>query len=103
MHLHTFGVLSSIEAGNPGFVADRYLNAISAETSITALELCLAGLWERTTCGYHVSDADTLSVAQQIYGQLRDLDSACVRSGGHRADPASPQICTRCGAQISTA
>lgn len=70
MHLHTFGVLSSIETGEPGFVSDDYLDAISVETSITALELCVSGLWERTSGGYLVADADTLSVAEQIHVQL---------------------------------
>jgi hypothetical protein len=100
MHLHTFGVLSSIEAGHPGFVSDRYLNGISAETSITALELCLTGLWERTSCGYRVSDADTLSVAEQIHGQLHDLADRCRRNGGHIVDPQHPAVCARCGAGV---
>lgn len=100
MHLHTFGVLSSIEAGNPGFVSDRYLNAISAETSITALELCLAGLWERTSCGYRVSDADTLSVAAQIHSQLHDLAARCLRNGGHIIDPQHPHVCAKCGSTL---
>lgn len=101
MHLHTFGVLSSIEAGNPGFVSDRYLNAITTDTSISALELCLSGLWERTSCGYRVSDADTLSVAEQIHGQLHDLAARCRRNGGHIVDPQHPQLCAKCGATLA--
>jgi hypothetical protein len=97
MHLHTFGVLSSIEAGNAGFVSDTYLNAINAETSITALELCVAGLWERTACGYRVSDADTVSVAEQIHVQLHDLAARCTRNGGHIVDPQHPGVCAKCG------
>jgi hypothetical protein len=100
MHLHTFGVLSSIEAGEPGFVSDRYLNAIDAETSVTALELCLAGLWERTSCGYRVSDADTVSVAEQIHGQLHDLAARCLHHGGHMVDPQHPATCAKCGAAL---
>ena len=99
MHLHTFGVLSSIEAGNPGFVSDRYLNAINTETSITALELCLAGLWDRVPCGYRVSDSDTMSVATQIHGQLHDLAAQCRAAGGHLCDPQHPN-CAR-GAGVS--
>jgi hypothetical protein len=98
MHLHTFGVLSSIEAGIPGLVSDEYLDAISADTSLTALELCLAGLWERTDAGYRVSDADTLSVAEQIHVQLNDLAARCVRSGGHMIDPQHASVCAKCGA-----
>jgi hypothetical protein len=100
MHLHTFGVLSSIEAGNPGFVSDRYLNAITAETSISALELCVTGLWERVACGYRVSDADTLSVATQIHGQLHDLAARCLDNGGHITDPQQPEVCARCGSAL---
>jgi hypothetical protein len=100
MHLHTFGVLSSIEAGNPGFVSDRYLNAITAESSITAFELCVAGLWERVPCGYRVSDADTLSVAVQIHGQLHDLAARCLSNGGHLTDPQQPEVCARCGSGL---
>jgi hypothetical protein len=99
MHLHTFGVLSSIDAGDPGFVSDRYLNSISAETSITALELCLAGLWERAACGYRVSDAETVSVAEQIHGQLHDLAARCTRNGGHIVDPQQPEMCAKCGSR----
>jgi hypothetical protein len=100
MHLHTFGVLSSIEAGNPGFVADKYLNAIAAETSITAFELCLIGLWERVPCGYRVSDTDTLSVAMQIHGQLHDLAARCLHNGGHVVDSQQPDMCGRCGSSL---
>ena len=101
MHLHTFGVLSSIEAGDPGFVSDRYLNAISAETSITALELCLAGLWERTACGYRVTDSDTLSVA------AADPPAAarprCAVPGQRRSPGRSAATvhCTKCGSALS--
>jgi hypothetical protein len=103
MHLHTFGVLSSIEAGHPGFVSDRYLGAIRAETSVTALELCLAGLWERTSCGYRVSDADTVSVAEQIHGELSDLAARCAREGGHIVDPQHPGVCAKCGSELKRA
>jgi hypothetical protein len=100
MHLHTFGVLSSIEAGNPGFVSDRYLNAIAAETSITALELCMVGVWERVPCGYRVSDADTLAVANQIHGQLHNLAARCLGIGGHVTDERQPEVCARCGSAL---
>jgi len=100
MHLHTFGVLSSIDAGDPGFVSDRYLAGIAAETSITALELCLAGLWERTACGYRVCDDDTLSVAEQIHGQLHDLAARCLTNGGHIVDPHRPATCASCGSAL---
>ena len=46
----------SIEVGRPGYISDDYLNAISVETSITALELTLCGLWAREDNGYRVSE-----------------------------------------------
>lgn len=52
--LHGFGMMNSIKDGHPGFVSDDYLNAISAESSITATELCTAGLWVRVTDGYEI-------------------------------------------------
>ena len=96
MHLHTFGVLSSIEAGTPGFVSDHYLDSIRAETSITALELTLAGLWERTVFGYRVSDEDTVTVARQLHGQLAGLAARCEAEGGHQVRSVDG-ACSRCG------
>jgi len=74
LKLHTYGVLVSIEVGEPGFISDTYLNAISVETSVTALELTLAGLWTRDENGYRVSEAETLRVAREVQRQLIALD-----------------------------
>jgi hypothetical protein len=41
--LHGFGIINSVEDGHPGFVSDEYLNAVSAETTVTAAELCRRG------------------------------------------------------------
>jgi hypothetical protein len=100
MHLHTFGVLSSIEDGNAGFISDRYLNAITAETSVTALELCMAGLWERVPCGYRVADPDAMSVTAQITEQLHLLALQCEQAGGHFTEQGQPRLCARCGTPL---
>jgi hypothetical protein len=47
--------------GKPGFVSDDYLNSISAETTLTAIELVGAGLWERSTDGYLITDPEMRS------------------------------------------
>lgn len=101
LHLHTFGVLSSIEAGDPGFVSDSYLGAISAETSVTALELCLVGLWNRVPCGYEVSAAETSRVAAEMQDQLRAAVARCLGSGGHVPHPQCDYMCGKCGAPMA--
>lgn len=50
--LLTFGLLNSLEDGRPGHISDEYLNEISAETTIAAVELEAAGLWVRRSDGY---------------------------------------------------
>lgn len=52
--LHSFAVMNSALKGRPGFVSDDYLNAIAAETTVTAMELVVAGVWERRNGGYRV-------------------------------------------------
>lgn len=79
LKLHTYGILVSIEVGQPGYISDEYLNSISAESSLAALELCLVGLWERTDQGYRVGEAETLRVAREVQRQLIALER--LRSG----------------------
>jgi hypothetical protein len=74
LKLHTYGILVSIEVGHPGYISDEYLSAISVETSVAALELCLAGLWTREHQGYRVGEAETLRVAREVQRQLIALD-----------------------------
>jgi hypothetical protein len=74
LKLHTYAILVSIEVGRPGYISDDYLNAISVETSITALELTLCGLWAREDNGYRVSETETLRVAREVQRQLIALD-----------------------------
>ena len=74
LKLHTYGILVSIEMGHAGFISDEYLNAISVETSVTALELTLAGLWAREEHGYRVGEPETLRVAREVQRQLIALN-----------------------------
>ena len=48
--------MHSASCGHPGFVPDEYLDGLSTETTITAAELCTAGMWERAGGGYRVLD-----------------------------------------------
>jgi hypothetical protein len=45
--LHQFAIHNSVADGTPGFISDKYLNAIDARTAAATDELCAAGLWER--------------------------------------------------------
>lgn len=74
LKLHTYAILVSIEVGDAGHISDDYLNAISVETSLAALELTLAGLWTREPGGYRVSERETLRVAREVQRQLIALE-----------------------------
>jgi hypothetical protein len=66
----------SASCGHPGFVPDDYLehlDGLSIETTITAVELCTAGLWERLVGGYRVLDWEAVEVC---------LDQVRRRNGG---------------------
>lgn len=75
LKLHTYAVLVSIEVGVIGYISDEYLNAISVETTVTALELTLAGLWTRDQDGYRVSDIEVFRVAREVRRQLTALEA----------------------------
>ena len=55
--------------GHPGFVPDQYLAGRGSETTITAAELCAAGMWEhveRVDGGYRVLDQDAVDVCVSL-------------------------------------
>ena len=81
--LHSFGVINSIKDGRPGFVSDDYLNAISAETTTTALELEAAGMWERRDGGYFIVADEMLKVAIDFNEQTDRREAECARRGEH--------------------
>jgi hypothetical protein len=66
----------SASCGHPGFVPDDYLehlDGLAIETTITAVELCTAGMWERVDGGYRVLDWEAVEVC---------LDQVRQRNGG---------------------
>jgi hypothetical protein len=100
LRLHVYAILASIEAGHPGLVTDAYLNAVTVETSVAALELCTAGLWTRTEHGYRVLDSETDRVATEVHRQLEDLSELCRMTGGHIADEEHPGLCRKCAVRL---
>ena len=54
LEIHVRAVSRTVRTANPAFISDAGLDAIAAGrvTTMAAAELCLAGLWHRTTTGY---------------------------------------------------
>lgn len=101
--LHTAGIVESVNEGTPGFVADDYLNAIAAETTVTVAELCAAGLWQRAEGGYEVLDGDMLRVATQFTAKMERDEEFCRTTGGHESHDDNSDLCRKCGAWQPTA
>ena len=64
----------SASCGHPGFVPDEYLSGLGTETTITAAELCTAGVWERVDGGYRVLDWEAVEVCLDQVRQIRGED-----------------------------
>lgn len=101
LRLHVYAILASIENGNPGFVSDGYLDAVAVDTSLAAIELCTAGLWERAEGGYDVVESETFRVASEVHRQLEDLSAQCRAAGGHQPDPDHPGLCRKCAVRLT--
>ena len=100
LRLHVYAVLASIESGRPGVITDAYLNAVTAETSVAALELCTAGLWTRVDEGYRVQESETMRMAAEVHRQLEELSAHCRGTGGHVLDPQHEGLCRKCGVRL---
>ncbi len=101
--LHSFGIVNSVEEGHPGFVSDEYLNAIAAETTITAAELCATGIWRRVDGGYKVMDEHMVQVAVNFAAKMDNDKEFCQTTGGHEPHEKEPNLCRKCGAWRPTA
>ncbi|MCV7286072.1 hypothetical protein H7J87_12090 [Mycolicibacterium wolinskyi] len=100
LNLHLHGCLNSISDGQPGFVSDEYLSALSAETTIAAAELETAGLWERREGGYFVLADEVLKTAIGYSEQTRAREAECADRGRHlphQPDGSGWIVCTHCG------
>jgi len=102
--LHSFGIVNSVKDGHPGFVSDEYLNAISAETTTTTLELEAAGLWERRDGGYLVAADDMLRMLINHNEEQDRLARECQGRGSHIQSNERPEsgwiICDHCGVPL---
>jgi hypothetical protein len=101
LRLHVYAVLASIEADTAGLVTDAYLDAVTAETSVDALELETAGLWTRVDAGYQVLDSEVMRMASEVHRQLDELSARCRASGGHEPDLAHPGLCRKCAVRLT--
>jgi hypothetical protein len=68
-------------------------------TSLSAVELCVAGLWRRIDEGYEILDRDMLEIAIRSSRRLGNA-ALCDATGGHEPDLNSPYVCRKCGAPI---
>lgn len=98
--LHSFGIVNSVEDGHPGFVSDDYLNAISAETTLTAAELCTAGLWRRVDAGYEVLERDLVEMVVRQSRRYDENQKLCEMTGGHEPGDDHPERCRKCSNEI---
>jgi hypothetical protein len=76
--LHILAISHSTSCDHPGFVPDDYLehlDGLSIETTITAVELCAVGLWERVHDGYRILDWELVEVSLDHIRQLRAEDA----------------------------
>lgn len=100
--LHTAAMVNSVREGTPGFISDDYLNDISAETTVTATELCLTGLWIRDDDrgGYNLNDPMIEQVVE-FHKRMADDKDFCDATGGHEAsDESGPGLCVKCHAPL---
>jgi hypothetical protein len=71
--LHILATSHSTSCGHPGFVPDDYLehlDGLAIETTITAVELCAIGLWERVHGGYRILDWELVEVSLDHIRQI---------------------------------
>jgi hypothetical protein len=83
LEIHVRAVARSVRTANPAFISDAGLDAIAPGpvTTLAAVELCLAGLWHRTTGGYGgyvISDSDLIDHMAEL-PVLRRLKDVCRR------------------------
>jgi hypothetical protein len=83
LEIHVRAVARTVRTANPAFISDAGLDAIAPGrvTTMAAVELCLAGLWHRTTNGYGgyvIADADLID-HMTVPSSIRRIKAACRR------------------------
>ena len=83
------------QVADPGFVPDdhlEHLDGLAIETTITAVELCTIGMWERVNGGYRVLDWEAVEIRPGSAGDLHVLAGqvrqAAAPGQGHHRDQA---------------
>jgi hypothetical protein len=80
--LHVTATAHSAARDHPGFVPDVYLASLTgqdlhspaADPPILAVELCTAGMWQRTRGGYRVLDWPAVQMCIDHVRELRAVD-----------------------------
>lgn len=83
LEIHVRAVSRSVRSANPTFISDAGLDAVAPArvTTMAAVELCLAGLWHRSTGGYGgyvIADDDLIDHLSDV-PVLRRIKAACLR------------------------
>ena len=88
--LQVLATAHSASCGHPGFVPDDYLghlDGLAIETTVTAAELCTAGMWERVDGGYRVLDWEAVEVCLDHVREIRgERAQASAQGGGCHVD-----------------
>jgi hypothetical protein len=99
--LSAFAAAASVRHDTPGFISDDYL---SADTSLTAMELVVAGLWLRVDGGYEVTDPEEKAALERSHRQQLENDDwprkpdECPE---HIEGPNSRGRCCKCGTPLA--
>ena len=81
LEIHVRAVARTVRTANPTFISDAGLDLIAPGpvTTMAAVELCLAGLWQRTTNGYGgyvIADTDLID-HMAVPSVVRRVKAAC--------------------------
>ena len=76
---------------------------IAAETTITAAELCAAGMWQRVDGGYEVLDREAVELSVEQFRKMGEDREFCQTTGGHEPSDDDPDLCRKCLAWRPTA
>jgi hypothetical protein len=97
--LHVTATAHSAARDHPGFVPDVYLASLAgqdphgpaADPAILAVELCSAGMWQRTRGGYRVLDWLAVHMCIEHVRELRAVDKRAPARHRQEAVPG-PQL-----------
>ncbi|ORV93156.1 hypothetical protein AWC12_01900 [Mycolicibacterium iranicum] len=100
LELSAFAAAASVRNDTPGFVGDDYL---SADTSLTAIELVAAGQWVRVGRRYEITDPDERALLQRLHREQLEGDDwpkSPAECSDHMKGPNSRGRCCKCGTSL---